>query len=109
MPIPQRIVFERPVATVFGAGHRRRDIARIHEHGNRHGNCLLMNQIVEDNWNAKRSVLTRITRTIHEDHEVCRLFGFVLGRHIHTVLPHGSRKNLAVRELRRCDPSLGNA
>ena len=55
--VAERIVFERPIAAVLGAGLRGGNRAGIHEDGDRHRHRLLMNQIVEDDRHAKVAVL----------------------------------------------------
>src|SRR5262249_20911650 len=93
--IAQFVILEAAIARRFTAGLCRRDFARVDEDANRDWHLSLVNQIVEDDRYSKLTILVDVVLTVLEDHDVGRLVGRVLSRHIEPVLTLSPRENLA--------------
>ncbi len=94
--ISQRIIFKRTIAPILRTGLRRRNRARIDEHGNCHRHRLLMNQVVEHGRHPKRAVELGVAAAVHKHHQARRLVGRILRGHIDAVVALRAGKDFAL-------------
>ena len=97
--VTQRVVFKTSIlpGDLIWAG--RRNFPWIDEQADGDWHLTTVNEIIEDRWRTKATLVIHITSTVIEDHQTSGLGCLILSRHIDPIIADRPGKNVTVPDI----------